>query len=281
LRPPRHRTHKEELLQPQVAVKNVAFGQSIGSFQVERRQDLPRQDRARNIGRVLRNLLQYAISQKFALLVPVSFTQFVRHVLNEAGQDMFSRRRERRIRIRRHHAIDPQLFRDVSKLGGVITALGEFERGHQRIERPLKRQEEWLQISCQPLQLIIHLHETFRISGGNLRELLPGSVTIGPPRHNLAIRKRYLNRRIARDHAQSTLAQSQLADDFRPQHARDIRSRRSAATRRHLFRHAAPAHNFSSLEYQGGQSGAPQICGGGEPIVPCADYDRVANLSIF
>src|SRR5579863_1763727 len=45
LRPPRNRTHKEELLQAKVAVEDIAFGQPIGAFEIERRQHLPRDDR--------------------------------------------------------------------------------------------------------------------------------------------------------------------------------------------------------------------------------------------
>src|SRR3954468_24205675 len=46
LRPPRHWTQEEQLLERQLALEDVAFGQSKLAFQVKRRDDLPSADDA-------------------------------------------------------------------------------------------------------------------------------------------------------------------------------------------------------------------------------------------
>src|SRR5438270_843160 len=74
LRPPGHGTHKEELLQPQIAVKNVALGKAVCALQIQRSEHLPRLDRVGNVRGVLGDLLYNAISQQFALVIPVSLT---------------------------------------------------------------------------------------------------------------------------------------------------------------------------------------------------------------
>src|SRR5205807_2531556 len=94
LRPSSHGTHKEKLLQAQIAMEDVALGQTIGAFQIQRRKHLPGHDRLGNVGCVFSNLLDYAIAQQFALVVPVSLSEMIRHILHEARMDMLARRRQ-------------------------------------------------------------------------------------------------------------------------------------------------------------------------------------------
>mgnify|MGYP003694378643 CR=1 FL=1 len=52
LRPPRHGTQEEQLLQRQLALEDVSLGQPGDPLDVERRQDLPVQDQRREVRRV-------------------------------------------------------------------------------------------------------------------------------------------------------------------------------------------------------------------------------------
>src|SRR5262245_473794 len=54
-RPPEHRARDEQLIERQLTVKDVAFGQAIVAFEVERRDDLPRDDRPIETRRIPRN----------------------------------------------------------------------------------------------------------------------------------------------------------------------------------------------------------------------------------
>src|SRR5580704_5447483 len=92
LRPTGHGTHKEELLQSQVAVKNIALSQSVCSLQVERCQHLSHFNRSRYIGCVFGDLFHHAIAQQVPLLIPVALAQLVGHILHKARQNMLARR---------------------------------------------------------------------------------------------------------------------------------------------------------------------------------------------
>src|SRR3990172_1149956 len=69
-RPAGNRTHEEELLQHQVAVEDVPLRQAVGALEIERRQDLPGLDRARNVRRGARDRLHDPVAQELAMLVP-------------------------------------------------------------------------------------------------------------------------------------------------------------------------------------------------------------------
>src|SRR5579864_3107526 len=94
LRPASYGTHEEKLLQAQIAMKDVAFSQTIGAFQVERREHLPGHDRRGNVGGILSDFPDHTIAQQFALVVPVSLAQMVRNILHEARKNVFARRRQ-------------------------------------------------------------------------------------------------------------------------------------------------------------------------------------------
>jgi hypothetical protein len=51
-RPAEHRARDEQLIERQLTVKDVASGQAIVAFEVERRDDLPRDNRPLETGRV-------------------------------------------------------------------------------------------------------------------------------------------------------------------------------------------------------------------------------------
>src|ERR1700730_281153 len=108
-------------------MKNVALGQSIDAFQIERCKHLARDDRIRYIGRVLSDFLNYPVAEQFTFLVPGAFSQMVGNILHKAGEDVLALWREGGIGIGRDNAINPQLFGNLAKLGNVVATLGEFE----------------------------------------------------------------------------------------------------------------------------------------------------------
>src|SRR5690242_18362041 len=67
LRPTRYRTHKKKLLQSQIAMEDIALRQTIGTFQIERREHLPCHDSIGNVRRVLGDLLYYPIAEQFTI----------------------------------------------------------------------------------------------------------------------------------------------------------------------------------------------------------------------
>lgn len=93
----------------------------------------------------------------------------------------------------------------------------------------------------------------------------------------MAVGKRNLEGRIARNHAESVVGKMQVADHLRAEHAGDVRSRGCAATGSDLFRDTASAHNVAAFENQCGISGAREIRGGGEAVVASADDDSVVK----
>src|SRR6202790_2681980 len=139
LRPSSDRTVEKQLFKIEVAVENVAFGESVGAFQIERGENLAGNDGTRDIGRVLGDFAHDTFAQQFAIFVPSALAQFVGDILHEAGHDVLAGGRERGVGIRSDDAIDPQLFGNFSKLGDVVAAFGEFERGNEGEQRPLLR----------------------------------------------------------------------------------------------------------------------------------------------
>ena len=115
LRVARDRPHEEELLEVQVAVEDVALGQAVGALEVERRQDLPRDDGAGHVGRVFADLPDDPVAEQLPVLVPGPLLQAVGDVLDEAGHDVPAFRREARVHVRGDDAVDPELLRDLAR----------------------------------------------------------------------------------------------------------------------------------------------------------------------
>src|SRR4051812_39715242 len=139
LRPSWYRPHEEELFQSQVAVKDVALRQPIGSFQIKGGEHLPRQYGVGDVGSILSDLLYDTISEQFAVFIPGALPEVIGNVLYKAGQDVFAGWRKGSIGIRGNHAIDPQFFRDRSELGYVIAVLGKFQGWNERVKGSLQR----------------------------------------------------------------------------------------------------------------------------------------------
>src|ERR1700680_5173417 len=90
-------------------------------------------------------------------------------------------------------------------------------------------QKERLEVTSQFLQLIVDAHKGVGILERYLAKLGGSTIPVRPPLHYFPIGEMYLNRGIARYHAKPVLLQIEIADHFRPQHARNIRGRGHAA----------------------------------------------------
>src|SRR5713226_7204973 len=132
LRPTRRRPQKEKLFQGKLTLKNISFRQSEFTFEIERRQDLPMQNDVADIWRVLGDRIDYRVAKLFALIVPRSFLQVIRRVLNEAGHNVFARRRDRWISETGNYYVDVRTARVATILGIVISALHVFDAGRNR-----------------------------------------------------------------------------------------------------------------------------------------------------
>ena len=72
LRPSRGRPQKEQLLERQLALEDVAFRQAPLALEIERRQHLAVQNDVPNVGRVLGDRVDDGVAERFALGVPVA-----------------------------------------------------------------------------------------------------------------------------------------------------------------------------------------------------------------
>ena len=86
-----------------------------------------------------------------------------------------------------------------------------------------------------------------------------------------------LERGITGDHAESVICEMEVADNFRPKHAGDVRSGGSAAARSDLFGNTASAYDVAAFENEGGVSGASEIRGSGQTVMASAHNDGIVN----
>ena len=93
----------------------------------------------------------------------------------------------------------------------------------------------------------------------------------------MPVGERNLERRIARDHAESVIGEMEVTDNFGAEHAGNVRSGRSAAARSDLFGNTASADDVAAFEDEGGVSCACEIRGSGQAVVASAENDGVVN----
>src|SRR5215212_1312929 len=85
-----HRPVEEELFEGQLALEDVAFGQARRSLDVERRLDIPEEDRFLEPRRELADPVDDRIAERLTLVVPGPELrgELVRRVLDEAAHDV-------------------------------------------------------------------------------------------------------------------------------------------------------------------------------------------------
>ena len=106
-------------------MKNIAFRQAVGALEIERRQNLPRQDRARQIRRVLARLFSPRGRPAARASRPTFLPQLVRHILNKARHHVLPGRRERanpHSTRPRNRPTDPREFRRISQCRSSVSA---------------------------------------------------------------------------------------------------------------------------------------------------------------
>ena len=118
-RPIENGTHGEKLIESELAMKNVASGEAVGSFEIKRRDDLHVFDEIGQIRRVSGQGFDNGVAQVVAARVPVPFFQLEWGELDAGGEDVLAIGSERRIENRWDGDIEPGGFGEFAVLGGV------------------------------------------------------------------------------------------------------------------------------------------------------------------
>src|SRR5437868_13442151 len=119
-------TKKEELFERQLALEDVALCQAELALEVKRRENLTTDNNFFDIGGVLGNGVDDGIAEGFALLVPSALRQFVRGVLNEAGENVLARGSDGRIREAGNNDVYIRAARIAAVCGIVVGAFHVF-----------------------------------------------------------------------------------------------------------------------------------------------------------
>src|SRR3954462_8809892 len=108
------------MIERQLAVEDVAAGQSVAAFEIERRDDLTRNDRGAEPRGVLLDRACRRRRQTLALVVPCRHAQMIWRVLHVRRHDVLAGRRQARIGNRRGGQLDPRLRRPGPVLASAI-----------------------------------------------------------------------------------------------------------------------------------------------------------------
>src|SRR6185369_4541498 len=122
-RPAGYWTHDEHLVETHFAVKDVTAGDAEATLQVERRQHLPMLDDLADVGSVLLDQRDDAVTERLAQLVPRTLTQSIGSVLQEDAHDVLAWRCERRVIHGGHRHFEQGTLRRTAVLGVVPGAL--------------------------------------------------------------------------------------------------------------------------------------------------------------
>src|SRR5260221_574849 len=114
-RPFQQRPRDEQLIERQLAVKNVAAGQSVGPLEIERRDHLAGEDRGSEAWRVALDRARGGVAKTIALRVPIAL-EVIRRVLDVRRDDVLTLGGERRIGNRRDGRLDPRLVGEAAVL---------------------------------------------------------------------------------------------------------------------------------------------------------------------
>src|SRR5258706_2262949 len=105
-----HRPRREQLIEGQRAVKNIAAEQAELALQIERREDLPADHACRKTRRITIHGRDHEIGDLIAMVIPgPALGQFRRDVLAEQAGDMLARRAQRIVERRGDQQLDHTL----------------------------------------------------------------------------------------------------------------------------------------------------------------------------
>src|SRR5712691_10834909 len=113
---------EKELFQRKLALKNVALGEPEFALKIERSENLAASDDVFDVGSVFGDGVDDVVTEGFALVVPVAFGEFVRRVLDKAGENVFARRRDARIGEAGNHHVNVRTAGVAAVLGVVVGA---------------------------------------------------------------------------------------------------------------------------------------------------------------
>ena len=190
---------EEELAQVQVAVKDVPLGQAEARFQIDRRQDVARDDRCLEAGRDFLDGVGDAVGQVLPLGRPVSLLEMIGGVLHERRQDGAAGRRQGRVDVGRDDAVDVRLRGGPAVLALVPGALvvlesvadgevGPVGRRERPVFRPLRqdrgRGQGVVDLGARPGHLDPpDVLEKAPLELARLEQLQEGALRVGVARH--------------------------------------------------------------------------------------------------
>ena len=118
------RAHGEKLVEREFAVGNVAAGEAVVGFEVERSDDAASEDFGGKVGRIFGEGVNDCVGEGVFLRRPIGVLQFIRGVLYVDGHDVFACGREGRIKERRNGGFEIGRSGEFAVFGGVE---GAFE----------------------------------------------------------------------------------------------------------------------------------------------------------
>jgi hypothetical protein len=164
--------------------------------------------------------------------------------------------------------------------GDAAEALSDAKRLHDAgkpcgVDVGRRLEKEGLEIARELLQAGVDPREGRCVPRRQALQLRDRRAHVRPPREDVAVGKRHLERGIAGHHAQAVRAQAEVADDLGPEHARDVRRGGGPAARCDLLRDAAPAEDLAALQDEHAEPPAREIGGRGEAVVAPAHHHGV------
>jgi hypothetical protein len=121
-RPVENGAHGEELIERQLAVENVAAGETVGCFEILGGDDLDALDEAGKIGGVGGKSFDDGVAEFCAAGVPVALFQPEWRELDVGREDVLAVRGKRGIENRRDGDVEIRRFREFAVLGSVESA---------------------------------------------------------------------------------------------------------------------------------------------------------------
>src|SRR2546422_8015811 len=100
------RAHDEHLIERELAVEDVTAGQAVRALEIKRCDDLARNYRRFEAGRIARDRASRGVAKAIALGIPGRAAQVIRRVLDVRRDDVPARGREERVGERRNRELD-------------------------------------------------------------------------------------------------------------------------------------------------------------------------------
>jgi hypothetical protein len=125
------------------------------------------------------------------------------------------------------------------------------------------------------LEQRVERREGVGVLARDARDLLVGDLVVVGQQHRTTVGGEGRELRVERDRAIAELRQLEVGDDLRLERREHVRRSRDALAGPQLLGHARAAEDVARLEDAHAQTGAREVGGRGEAVVPAADDDRV------